>query len=297
MKEAALTRPSLLIATATLLFVGSAQAGGITSCGTSADSSQATSSPQVISSQPYREGRPGFALTARDMEFLWDNSYGPISADVQATLNRFNQAIVFLQGTNPIATDARNLEAVYNLLRRQGFNWNPTDASDSTAYKVGRTSAGYNSADRAHTDLYIFNPTVTGNDTLPNGQYPAAFLSDNEDVSTVGRSLGDVKHDNSVMIQGPAPGQAIDLTGTGWTSPNRVYQLRVLHEIQHSLPGSVGGGSDSETFSELWSAAAEAINGIRDTTRSGEIPYTWPLLSPKAKSPPLRGANSNYAAK
>ena len=247
---------------------------------------------QAAPFSPHRQGASG-SLTARDIEFLWDLSYGPMTDDVRSTLNNFNQSIVFLTGTNPTAVDALNLQAVYNLLRREGADWT-TNPNDQTSYRVGRASGELGSPDRAHTDLYIYNPVQSDQDSLADGQYPSALVSANEDLST-GHALGDVRPDNAIMLKGPLPANALDLTGTGWTSPNRVSQVRVLHEIQHSMPGT--GDQPGDTISELWSAGAEAINGLRDTTRSGEIPYTWSLLAANTPTHPLRGSDWNYAAR
>lgn len=276
-----------------LLFACCARAASIDNCGTRPDSAQAPQATQAVTFGPYRQGIPGVDLTARDIEFLWDLSYGVVSQAVQSTLNNFNQSIVFLTGTNPTAVNASNLQAVYNLLRQQGADWT-TNPNDQTSYRVGRASGEIGSPDRAHTDLYIYNPAAPGQDTLDDGRYPSALISDNEDLST-GHALGDVNHGNSIMLRGPLPGSSIDLAGTGWTSPNRFSQVRVLHEIQHSMPGP--NDAPGTTISELWSAAAEAINGLRDTTRSGEIPYTWPLLSAEIRNPPLRGSTWNYAGR
>ena len=184
-------------------------------------------------------------------------------------------------GSNPTASDARNIEAVYNTLRRAGLNWSSSDPADSLALHVGRLdpsnsvvedTSSYTNADRAHADVYLYHPSrrTTG---VPDGRWPSLFLSDNEDFST-GHSASDPKRLNSVMVFGPPAAQAIDLSGTGWTSPAGLWRMGVSHEFAHSFPpGDVG------VLSELWSAGAEALNGIHDTSASSEVPYTWSLLA------------------
>lgn len=275
----------------------SAHAQGTTSCGTSAqDTSAATSAPQATAFTAYRSGQYLTDLSARDIELLWDTLYGTLTTQALQTFDRFIASMVQTVGTNPTATNATNLQAVYNTLRRQGSDWNPSNPADSLSYRVGRSADAntYTNADRAHSDVYLFHPSRKPPGG-PDGKWPSDFQSDNEDYST-GHSGSDVKRQNAVMYIGPQPSAAIDLTGTGWTSPSGPWRLNVSHEIAHSFPP---GDGLSGPLTELWSAAAEAINGIPANAPGGEVPYTWSLLAPDGGDSLslVRQSRSNYAAR
>jgi hypothetical protein len=92
-----------------------------------------TSAPQGLQFTTYRLGQRGLDLTARDIELLWDPLYGPFTPDQQLTLGRFVDALVTRTGTNPTASDATNLQALYNVLRREGANWETSNPADSLA--------------------------------------------------------------------------------------------------------------------------------------------------------------------
>lgn len=273
-----------------------ALAAGAESCGVSSADTASTQAPQTTSFTPYRLGTYKTDLAARDVELLWDGLYGAIDLNTLATLGNFVRALVQTTGTNPTATNATNLQAVYNTLRRQGSDWNPSNPADSLSYRVGRSgdADSYTNADRAHSDVYLFHPSRKQSGD-PDGKWPSDYQSDNEDYST-GHSGSDVRGRNAVMYIGPQPGAAIDLAGTGWTSPSGPWRLNVSHEIAHSFPP---GDGDSGPLTELWSAAAEAINGIPAIAPGGEVPYTWSLLAPDGGDvlSPVRKSSSNYAAR
>ncbi len=273
---------AMVLATSLLVIAslhgGRVRAAGVESCGTPQDSTLTTSSSSSIEVfHPYRTGAKGVDLTARDIEHQWDSQYGSgLSSDVRGTLNHFTLALLDL-GLSPIAMNARNLQVVYDYLRRQGSDWNPTNPLDSLAMRIGASYGGeisgsstFTNEDRSHADGYIAHPSRTGF----GGQYPSPFTTLNEDVSS-GRAHGDYRASNSLMVRGPATAAAIDLAGSGWTSPTGLRRLNWNHELAHSLPGAANSGINSE----LWSAGAEAIGGIFDTTATAEVPYHWPLLS------------------
>lgn len=113
-------------------------AGGVTKCGTAADSSVSGNGVQSVLFQPHRKGRFLIDLSARDIELLWDVLYGGLDPNTVTTLDNFVDAIVSAPGQLPTMTDAVNVQGVYNQLRRQGSDWNALDAADSTAFRVGR---------------------------------------------------------------------------------------------------------------------------------------------------------------
>ncbi len=277
---------------------GRSLAGGVTRCATS-DTTVGGSGTQSALFQPYRKGTPSEDLTARDFELLWDVLYGGLDPDTRTTLGNFVRSLVEPPGLAPAMTDAVNVQAVYNQLRREGADWN-INPQDSTAFKVGRTFGSgqdintYPDRDRAHADVYLFHPTRPTTPPNADGSWPSKFSTVDEDLST-GHPLGDVLYLNSMMVRGPSGAEAVDLSGAGWTSPTAVHRLRVNHELQHSLPPGDGGLIGSE----FWSAAAEAVGGIHDTTATDEVPYTWPLVS--AFGGPsctfLRTSSSNYQAR
>ena len=116
-----------------------ASAAGVESCGTSVnDSTLATTGTQGLTFTPFRFGLYRTDLTARDLEILWDTLYGTMTSDATATLEKFVTSFVQTLGSNPTAADARNIEAVYNTLRRAGLNWSSSDPADSLALHVGR---------------------------------------------------------------------------------------------------------------------------------------------------------------
>lgn len=277
------TRLNCTIATlAMVLVTGSLpadrlNASGVESCGANPESTLTTSggTPSIEVFHPHRTGLKGFALTARDIEHQWDSMYGlGLSDSMKQTLDRFTSALLQLNGS-PIATDARNFQSIYDYFRRQGSDWNPADPNDSMAVRIGYAgditgSSTFTNEDRAHADGYLVHPSRVGT----GGTYPSDFTSLNED-SISGRANGDVKTANSLQVTGPSPAAAIDLAGTGWTRPQGMHRLNWNHELQHSLPGAEHTGS----YSELWSAGAEAVGGLFDTTATSEVPYTWPLLA------------------
>lgn len=208
---------------------------------------------------------------------MWDSLYGlGIPDSVRQSLDNFTDALLKLGGS-PVATNAGNLQAVYDYFRRQGSDWNPTDPLDSLAVRVGASyggnitgSSSFTNEDRSHVDGYLPHPSRTNF----GGAYPSDFTTLDEDVSS-GRAVGDYRASNATMVTGPPTASAIDLTGTGWTSATGLRRLNWNHELVHALPG----GANSGVLSELWSAGAEAVGGIYDTTATDEMPYHWPLLS------------------
>jgi hypothetical protein len=100
---------------------------------------------------------------------------------------------------------------------------------------------------------------------------------------------------NSIMFMGPPPSAVGDLSPTGWTAPGSVHRIRFNHELQHALPPRENGNA----VTEFYSAIAEAVGGIPDTTASDEVPYTWPLFSNGVIRPPpvVRQAGQNYQAR
>jgi len=253
------------------------EASGVEACGANPDSTQTTSggTPDIEPFFPRRTGQKGVDLTARDIEHLWDSMYGlGLSDSVRQTLDLFTGALLQLNGS-PVATDARNLQVIYDYFRLQGADWNPTDPQDSTAVRIGyggtiTGGSNFTNEDRSHADGYLVHPSRTGT----GGTYPSDFTTLNED-STSGRGIGDVRPANSLQVTGPPAASPIDMTGSGWTKPQGLLRLNWNHELQHSLPGV----SQSGSYSELWSAGAEVVGGVFDTTATSEVPYTWPLLA------------------
>lgn len=278
----------LILALAALSCLPTASlAGGVESCGTSRDSTLQTSAVQSSNFSWYRRGQKGFDLTARDIEFQWDPLYSTsITQDVRSTLDAWQQVLGVTTGLAPLATDANTLQAVYNYFRQRGSDWNTLNPSDSLAFRMGKGQDGatgpyvsqYTNADRSHVDTYVVHPSQTGF----GGSYPSHLDGPNEDAST-GHAAGEVLHRNSIMVAGPW-GNGLDVSGSGWTNASGYRRLNFAHELNHGLPGAgtdpaENGNTDSGSWSELWSAGAEAVVGIKDTTGiSGEVPYTWPMI-------------------
>ncbi len=295
----------LLIAT---LHPDLALAAGMENCGTT-DTTLSTSShdaPVPARFYPYRVGVLGVAMTARDVQFQWDSLYvGGMTPTVHDALRQFLTSLTAAPALSPVATDAFNLQAVYDYTHQEpvGVNWNPNDPGDSTSLRVGYgfddPPAGGNNLDRSHVDTYIFHPDRTSGEAgLPDGAFPSRLLTDDEDEDTGHDTPGDVLHTNSIMFKGPHPNAAGDLSTTGWTGPGSVQRIHFNHELQHGTATFSGGNSG--WMGEFRSAVAEAVGGVPDTSASSEVPYTWPLnsrLSPGAEPPTIRIASNNYQAR
>lgn len=251
-----------------------------------------------------RVGRFGLDISARDIEFHWDGIYpGGLSAGVAGALRRFAKTLSGIDHVSPVARDATNLQAVYDYTHREpyGLTWNSTNPADSIAFRVGYSGDtppdGGNNLDRSHVDTYIFHPsrqfgTVDGGSI--DGSHPSAVTTAAEDEDT-GHPQGKVFETNSTMIRGPGSSSATDTTESGWAGPRSIQRLRFNHELQHALPPREFGGA----IGEFYSAVAEAVGGIDDTTASAEVPYTWPLLSRGVGNSEtvVRAAGNNYQAR
>ena len=291
----------VFLALAVIASTADSFAGGLERCGT-ADSVLTTSS---ISAQfyPYRVGVFLADLRARDVQFQWDSLYqGSLTSTVQAALQQFLNTLAFTPGTSPLATDAFNLQAVYNYTHREpyGVDWEASNPRDSTALRVGYGGdlpPQYgNNLDRSHVDTYIFHPDrdLGGVD----GAWPSYFETADEDVDT-GHLVGSfVLHSNSIMFRGPLASEVGDLSPGGWTGPSSTQRIGFNHELQHGLkPDDAVGGA----ILEFCSAVAEAVGGIANTQASDEFPYTWPLFANNKtglQEPPfVRQAGQNYQAR
>ena len=231
-----------------------------------------------------RIGQPGTSLLYRDLEFAFDTLYvGVTPAQRVNTLKNWATTLNNSTGASPVAIDAQSdLQATYNYFRREGANWNTTNARDSTALRVGwafpdeSVSDGvplnqYTNLDRAHVDVYLVHPSNPLRGTF-DGRYPSIALAADEDVSSF-RALNDTRHFNSLLVVGPTPPLIVDESGTGWTRPGTVFQTNFNHEFTHSLPSDHATG----VFDELLSAGAEAVGGIFGPPRF-EFPYTQQFL-------------------
>ncbi len=251
----------------------------------------------------FRPGTPG-TFRHRDLELMWDSIYvGGLSTDVRTTLDNFGRTLSELPGTNPFGiTNVSDFRLVYDYFRRAGDFYNTTDPLDTTSVVLGRPDffsdvGSYNPSDRSHSDAYIFEPSRGS--SFAGGQYPSAFTSPEEDLST-GHSPVDVKPANSTHVKGPPDAVKIDLTGTGWTKPDAITNIGFNHELQHALPfESIDQGAGWR--SEMFSAGAEAVGGNADETTTSEMPYTWSLLAeganpclPGLDCPNPRNTGSNY---
>jgi len=293
---------SLVLVPVILFLATEAFAGGIARCG-AADTTLSGSSASVTEAQfyPHRVGPFLADITARDVEFQWDAQYpGGLSSTVQLALAQFLNMLAFTAGTSPIATDAYNLQAVYDYTHREPYDrvWNATDAADSLAFRVGYPTdfppfGGIN-LDRSHVDAYIFHPDhdVGGVD----GEYPSQLLTLDEDLDTGHPPvLESVLHGNSIMFRGPKTSAVGDLSPTGWTGSTAFQRIGFNHELQHGLTPLDNGGA----LGEFFSAVAEAVGGIAFRDSSNEVPYTWPLFAqqPGSEPPFIRAGGQNYQAR
>jgi hypothetical protein len=230
-----------------------------------------------------RRGFEGQDLIYRDLEFMWDSLYaGGATTDVGLTLEKLAHALVDSTGRNPFRVPVSDINLVYDYFRRQGVPYHPTNPSDSSLI-FGWHTESYNKSDRSHVDGYVFSPARNHG---YGGIYPSADSTDDEDLST-GHAVGDVKHRNSLAVIGPPSSQTIDLTGTGWTAPDSIFNVTFIHEFQHGLPPKQALVFPTEFFS----AGAEAIGGNPDTEHvTAEVPYTWSLLGQERSSAPIASA-------
>jgi len=234
---------------------------------------QPQSSAGFDSLHSHRPENRGSRLLHRDLEFHLDATYsGAITLELEATLTQFARTLDEYVGFSPVAQDANGYQATYDYFRRAGADWNPIDPWDTTSVRLGLSEATtLKPEDRAHADLYIFRRS---RGLSQDGQWPSAFFANAEDV-TSWRAAGDLRHDNSMMIKGPADAEILDPAGIGWTCPREPYQTLFYYELQHSLLPEEGQGSDRIT--ELWSAAAEAVAGQYDYPRF-DFSYTANML-------------------
>jgi Tol biopolymer transport system component len=292
----------VILAFATAAFTDDSFAGGLERCATE-DSVLTTSAYFPAQFHPHRVGGFLTSLSARDIQFQWDTLYpGGLSPTVLLALEQFLHTLVLVTGTSPLATDAKNLQAVYNYTHREpyGLDWNATDPADSTALRVGYggdppPTFGIN-LDRSHVDTYVFHPDwdLGGVD----GQWPSYFETPDEDLDTGHPAGSFVPHLNSIMFRGPHPSDVGDLSPGGWTGPTSIQRIGFNHELQHGLkPDDAVGGA----ILEFCSAVAEAVGGIANTQASDEFPYTWPLFAHNKtglQEPPfVRQAGQNYQAR
>jgi len=265
--------------------VGNADSGGIESCQVT-DPGTATQVP--IAATPYRSGVFGQHLRFREVEFLWDAGYtSTITPQVGQTLDNFAANLAELFGTSPVVTDAWNTEALYLYLNRSSRGWSADPGVFNSSMLLGNST--YGQFDYSHADAYLTNPTTWGT----GGQYPSNVSHPDEDLSS-GHVTGDILPDNAFRISGPFPPSFHDLTGTGWTAPGSRTFVGFNHELQHSmLPPFL---AFNNAFTEMLSAAAEAVTGIGNSDVFSEVPYTWSLLawSSSQTQPPYPITDPNF---
>lgn len=244
-------------------------------CGTS----DSTLGPPISTEfHPFRPGSEGTSFLWRDTEFMWDALYpGGLTSDVRLTLATLASNLVTTV-RNPFGAPYGDMQLIYEYFRREDPPYNTISPADTVAMRIGNNlDQPYFPGDRSHVDCYINHPTRAAYD----GQYPAAFTTDDEDLSS-DRPIGYVRHRNSVHIKGPPEGQAIDVAGTGWTAPDKIHNVGIMHEFQHALPPVQG----SPFLTEWFSAGAEAIAGYKDPAPpDANVAYTWSLLSDHAQGP------------
>lgn len=249
----------------------------------------------------YRPGTKGVDITWRDLEFMWDASYtGGLSFDARSTLDRMAATLVTQTGRNPFGAGFSKIHLDYNYFSVLGPTYNTSNPLDSTAMALARPyspgDSTYINADRSHVDYYLG----------PNGpsKWPSFYVEVYEDTSTghpvnlENPQLTHVYASNSISGGGPAIGSHIDLTGTGWTDPDKVLAATFMHELGHTLnPGGPPGGF---MMDEMFAQAAEAVCGRIPSNVLYEVPYTWPLLYPHSLTcagccdNPRDGIASNY---
>ncbi len=237
-------------------------------CSTREISLQAPTVVDTVKFFVHRSGTFGQDLRFRDAEFMWDSLYTTgLSLSVQATLKNFGHFLAESVGTSPLATNARNTQAVFNYLNRENRTWLPSPWDLSAGLRVG--NAYYSDADLSHVDAYI---THWSHDQ--GGMQPSYWAVSDEDLSSE-HLYGSIAHENSIHMGGPSPTSPLDVNGTGWTLPRSVQFSRFNHEMSHAFIGTDNGGA----YAELWAAAAEVVSGIPETDVMSEVPYTWSLLA------------------
>jgi FlgD Ig-like domain/Bacterial Ig domain/WD40-like Beta Propeller Repeat len=240
-------------------------------CGT--DSTLTTEAPAQAGA-PYHAFRPGQIGDEiyRNAEFLWDTLYtDTITVDVRNTLISLAYTLTDSTGHNPFGIPVSDYELIYDYFRDEGSPYT-SSGTDLTSIVLGVTdsAATYPPEDRSHVDFYIFHPAhgyPFGG--MPN---PREIISDEEDLTT-GHSTP--LHANSLAVKGPSSGAMIDTTGTGWTSPLGYQAFGFNHEFQHIMPPVATPGF---TYSEFFSAGAEAVGGDHPEATTYDAPYTVSLL-------------------
>lgn len=192
------------------------------------------------------------------------------------TLLALANNLVMATARSPFGAPYSDYRLIYDYFRREGqtYTLNPQDTSSVVLGSTfpgdfGGSPTTYKPSDLSHADCYIFNRPARG--IAVGGSYPSQLYTDDEDV-TSDRAVGDVKAVNTFKLAGPPASRTIDVTGTGWTSPDSGFFVGFNHEFQHSLPPSLQPGFTTE----MMSAGAEAIGGHADTSGVvDEVPYTW----------------------
>lgn len=273
---------SLVLISILVLGASGAQGAGVGI--TVAGDASLTDTPTDTLFFPKRLGSSGDRFF-RDLEFQLSARYSlgrgdatpGLSLDDINTLRNFGRTLTDSLGKNPFGAPYSDFHLVHNYFSPTSLRYD-SDPFSIVGFTLPISDPAYSTADRSHMDHYIYELNQAGQ---TGGRYTSLFSTPKEDSSTGHWSSPTnfaVLYKNSTMFVGPSRAALNDVSGTGWTRPNRAANWGFIHEFQHALSNGTGPGGGALT--EIFSTAAEVISGsLPNEAAAYDFSYTWSLLA------------------